>query len=311
MMVSTRVTTTGDSITRAAADTTSHGRAKRALRAASARYLALVKKVLADSFADDCPDLAAQMSFYFALSIFPFFIVVAAVIGWLPSTTLWQSFAQWITDYLPTQSRRVIFETILGLSHGYSGFLSFGLLATLWTASSGFVSLMESLSVAYGGRDTRSYWKKRGIAVIATMLMAIFMVASFGLLAATRRAALSLSNLVGTASTFHLEWVLLRWLATFALLCFAIECVNYFLPKLSRRWRWFSPGTLVVAFGLFVSLQGFNFYLRYFSNFPRVYGALAGFIMLMVWVYFLSLILLVGAETDRIIEGRPRAGTQA
>ena len=67
----------------------------------------------------------------------------------------------------------------------------------------------------------------------------------------------------------------------------------------------------MVAFGLFVSLQGFNLYLRYFSNFPRVYGALAGFIMLMVWVYFLSLILLVGAETDRIIEGRPRAGTQA
>ena len=118
------------------------------------------------------------------LSIFPFFIVVAALIGWLPSTTLWQSFAQWITDYLPTQSRRVIFETILGLSHGYTGFLSFGLLATLWTASSGFVSLMESLSVAYGGRDTRSYWKKRGIALLATMLMAVFLIASFGLLAA-------------------------------------------------------------------------------------------------------------------------------
>src|ERR1700676_5720742 len=132
---------------------------------------------------DNILDLAAQVSFYFVLSLVPFLIVLAAVIGWLPSTTLWQSFAQWITDYLPTQSRRVIFETILGLSHGYTGFLSFGLLATLWPASSGFVSLMESLSVAYGGRDTRSYWKKRGIAVIATMLMAIFMVASFGLLA--------------------------------------------------------------------------------------------------------------------------------
>jgi membrane protein len=311
MVVSTRVTTTGDSVTRAAADSTSHGRAKPELRQATVRYLDLVKKILTDSFADDCPDLAAQMSFYFALSIFPFFIVVAALIGWLPSTTLWQSFAQWITAYLPTQSRRVIFETILGLSHGYTGFLSFGLLATLWTASSGIVSLMESLSVAYGGQDTRSYWKKRGIAVIATMLMAIFMIASFGLLAASRRAALSVSNLVGTASTFHLEWVLLRWLATFALLCFAIDCVNYFLPKSSRRWRWLSPGTLVVAFGVFGSLQAFNLYLRYFSNFPRVYGALAGFIMLMVWIYFLSLILLVGAETDRIIESRHRAGTRA
>ena len=311
MVVSTRVTTTGDPITRAGADIASDGRTRRGLREFAARYLDLVKKILADSLADNCLDLAAQMSFYFALSIFPFFIVVAALIGWLPSTTLWQSFAQWITDYLPTQSRRVIFETILGLSHGYTGFLSFGLLATLWTASSGFVSLMESLSVAYGGRDTRSYWKKRGIALIATMLMAVFLIASFGLLALGRRAALSLSDLVGTASTFHLEWVLMRWLATLALLCFAIDCVNYFLPKTSRPWRWFSPGTLVVAFGLFISLQSFNVYLRYFSNFPRVYGALAGFIVLMVWIYFLSLILLVGAETDRIIESRHRAGIPA
>ena len=67
----------------------------------------------------------------------------------------------------------------------------------------------------------------------------------------------------------------------------------------------------MVAFGLFISLQSFNLYLRYFSNFPRVYGALAGFIVLMVWIYFLSLILLVGAETDRIIESRHRAGILA
>src|ERR1043166_6420517 len=113
----------------------------------------LAKKVLAQAFAHGFFDLAAQMSFYFVMSLFPFFMIIAALVGLLPSTTLWQHFAQWVTDYLPAQSRRVVFETILGLSRGSAGFLSFGILATLWTASSGFSSLMESLSVARGTHD--------------------------------------------------------------------------------------------------------------------------------------------------------------
>ena len=70
---------------------------------------------------DDILDLAAQVSFYFVLSLVPFLIVLAAIVGWLPSTTLWQSFAQWITDYFPNRSRQAVFATILDLTRGYTG----------------------------------------------------------------------------------------------------------------------------------------------------------------------------------------------
>ncbi len=79
---------------------------------------------------DNLLDLAAQVSFYFVLSLVPFLIVLAAIVGWLPSTTLWQSFAQWITDYFPNRSRQAVFATILDLTRGYTGYLSFGLLAS-------------------------------------------------------------------------------------------------------------------------------------------------------------------------------------
>jgi membrane protein len=255
--------------------------------------------------------MAAQMSFYFVLSVFPFFIVLAALVGWLPSTNLWQSFAQWITDYLPAESRRAIFGIILGLSHDYTGFLSFGLLATLWTASSGFVSLMDSLSVVYGKRDTRSYWRRRGIATGATIVAATFLIGVFGLLALGHRVAVSFSAWVGVSSAFHAEWIVARWLTTFALLCLAIGSANYFLPYVRRRWRWPTPGTLFAAIALFGASRGFNIYLRYFSNVPRVYGALAGFILLMIWIYVVNLLLLVGAETDHVIESQDRAGAAA
>src|ERR1700722_17084079 len=89
--------------------------------------------------ADDCIDMAAQMSFYFSLSLFPLFIVLAVVVGWLPSTTLWTSFVTWMVAYLPSDARRLVFSTIMALGNGSPGFLSFGLVATLWSASSGFV----------------------------------------------------------------------------------------------------------------------------------------------------------------------------
>src|ERR1700692_2931637 len=113
---------------------------------------------------DNILDLAAQVSFYFVLSLVPFLIVLAAIVGWLPSTTLWQSFAQWITDYFPNRSRQAVFATILDLTRGYTGYLSFGLLLAVWSASSGFMSLMEGLSIACCGGDTRRHWKTRAIA---------------------------------------------------------------------------------------------------------------------------------------------------
>jgi membrane protein len=148
------------------------------------RFLSdLAREVWVDIQNDRCLDLAAQMSFYFVLSLFPFLLVIGAIVGWLPSTSLWRDFAQWITDYMPRESRRLVFATILDLTRGSTRFLSLGLLATVWTASSGFVSLMESLSVAYGVNETRGFWKKRVLAIAATAIGAFFFVASFGLLA--------------------------------------------------------------------------------------------------------------------------------
>src|SRR3984885_2070465 len=130
---------------------------------------------------DNILDLAAQVSFYFVLSLVPFLIVLAAIVGWLPSTTLWQSFAQWITDYFPNRSRQAVFATILDLTRGYTGYLSFGLLLAVWSASSGFMSLMEALSVACCGKDTRGYWKKRAIATVTTLIASLLCLVAFGL----------------------------------------------------------------------------------------------------------------------------------
>jgi membrane protein len=260
--------------------------------------------------ADDCLDLAAQISFFFVLSLFPFCLVLAGVVGWLPSTTLWKAFATWMVTYLPTDSRELVFSTILGLVNYSTGFLSFGLLTALWSASSGFVSLMESLSVAYGVRDQRSFWRKHAIAIFVTFLAAGFALANFGLVAFGHWGFETLSVRFRMWPGAHVVWETGRWTITLALMCLGVDLANFLLPFVKRPWRWLSPGTAFVVLTLVWSSAAFNLYFRHFSEYPKIYGALGGFIILMLWVYIASVILLVGAEADRELEKLAReAGT--
>jgi membrane protein len=253
---------------------------------------------------DDCVDLAAQISFFFSLSLLPYCLVLAAIVGWLPSTLLWKSFATWIVTYLPRQSQHLIFSTILGLSDYSAGFLSVGLITAVWSASSGFVSLMESLSVVYVGKDTRSYWHKHAIAAVVAMLTMVFSLGAFGLMAFGRWGTNWFSSEVGRISITHIAWEAGRWLVTLIVMCIAVDLANYFLPDVKRPWRWVSPGTAFAVLTLVVSSAGFNLYIQHFSSYPRIYGAIGGFIILMLWIYIASLILLIGAETDREMETR-------
>jgi len=273
------------------------------------RWSNFVKALWGGIVADDCIDLAAQMAFYFSLSLFPLLIVIAALVGLMPSTNLWHNLAQWITDYLPRESRRVVFNTILELTRDSTGFLSFGLVTCLWTASSGFVSLMESLTVAYGVKETRGFWKKRVIAICATFVAAGFLAACFGILTFGRWAAILISFHLRYVLPFSVPWEIVRWLATLLLMFVGLDLVHFFLPNVKSVWKWWTPGTVFVAFTFVTTSLGFNFYLAHFGNYPRFYGAMAGFIVLMTWAYFGSLILLIGAEADSVLYERKGRGS--
>lgn len=266
-----------------------------------------VGRILEDIQRDDCLDLAAQMSFYFVMALFPFLIVVGSIVGWLPSTHLWNDMARWLAHYLPGRSRRMVFEAITDLTRYHSEFFSFGLAATIWIASSGFVSLMESLSLAYGFPETRGFWRKRILAFGATIVGAIFTIVSFVLLTFSHSALQFLNPRLGAVAPFSISWEPARWLITLLLMLLGLDLVGYFLPNVKRRWRWLTTGNVFVALSLAVMTQGFGFYLRHFADFPRYYSTMATFIVLMTWIYIASLILLVGAEIDSVREKLHRA----
>jgi membrane protein len=249
---------------------------------------------------DDCVDLAAQISYFFC-SLFPFCLVLAVIVGWLPSTTIWQSFATWIVAYLPKQSQQLVFSTIPGLAHHSTGFLSFALGAALWSASSGFVSLMESMSFLYYGHDPRSFLRKHAIASSVAVLAKAFAMA-FWIMALGHWGFGWITAALGVWKRSELTLVLGRWAVTAVVMGLTIDLAYCYLPDGRRPWRWITWGTAFAVLALGGTTAAFNVYVQHFASYPQIYGALGGFILLMIWIYLICLILLVGAETDRAIE---------
>lgn len=247
---------------------------------------------------DSCPDLAAQVSFYFVLSAFPFLLVMSGLLGWISTTSKWAPFAVWLTSYMPMRTQHAVLITMLELGKGYGAFLSFGLVLTIWSASTGFLSLMDALSVAYGVSEHRGYLKRRLIAMCATVVAAVFVVACFAIWSAGHALASVISSDYSYVVLFPVQWKIGRWVATLAMICLGVDLINFFLPAVRPRWRWITAGTAFTVVMFILASILLNLYMAHNSAISRVYGTLASFIFLMFWIYAGSLSLIVGAETD-------------
>ena len=153
-----------------------------------------------------------------------------------------------------------------------------------------------------GAKDSRSFLHKHALAVVATILAAMFALASFGAMAVGRREFESAYLSARAWDPPPFVWAIGRWTAVLVIMCLAVDLINFVFPNSKRRWHWLTPGTAFVVLMTVISSFGLNIYVRHFSSYPRIYGTLAGFIVLMLWIYIVSVILLVGAETDRELE---------
>ena len=258
----------------------------------------LARRVRNEIEVDDVFDLAAQTSYYLVLSFFPFLILLAALVGCLPFTGLWDKILSWITLNLPQESQPLIFQTVSNLTPGRGGFLSIGLVGTAWAACTGLMNLMGSLNRAYEVKETRSFVGRLCLAFLILVVLAFLFLASFALLSAGDWLDAWLANRVAHSLLLIRLWQVGRWVASLAMLAVAIAILDYALPNLKRPWRCFTPGTLFTVSAWLPATLGFNVYVRYVASYSRTYGALGAFVVLMVWTYVTTLIVLVGAEIN-------------
>jgi membrane protein len=160
------------------------------------------------------------------------------------------------------------------------------------------MNLMNSLNAAYEVKESRSFYRRLGLAFIMLFVLTFLFLASFGLLTAGDRLGSQLADR-GVGVLLIILWYVARWAVALLFLAVAIAILDHALPNRKRPWCCFTPGALFFMLAWVPATLGFNLYVRHFASYSRTYGALGAFVILMVWTYITSLIALVGAEINR------------
>lgn len=256
--------------------------------------------------ADNVTGLSAEISYYFSLALFPFLIVLGALVGILPFTDSWQAILAWITHYLPSDIQQTAFDTVASLTQSREKFLSMGLVGSLWACSGGLTTLMYALNTIYHLTETRSYWKRLALSVLLLFVLALLVIATFGLLTAGHWLDHRVVSRAGPHEVFLVLARVARWIASVAISILCVSFLDHVLPDRKRSFRWITPGSAIVVITWVLGTLGFNYYVLHVASYHRTYGILGGFFVLMAWIYVSSLIALVGAEINSELEKAAR-----
>jgi membrane protein len=257
-----------------------------------------------ESFSRNQPfDLAAQLAYYAVLSLFPFIMFVLTIVGYLPLSGIDRQIMDTLYEVMPVAAARLCDKTlheILGKQRG--GLLVFTLLFALWTASGGVSGLITALNRAYDVAETRPAWKVRLRAVLVTLGSMIAVIIALSAMLIGPELVHRVWDFFGFGGAFDRLWAWLRIPVAVATLMTMTACVYYFLPNIKQKFRLITPGSTVAVLAWMAASFGFRIYVSHFSSYARTYGALGTVIILLVWLYLSSLMIILGGEINAILD---------
>jgi membrane protein len=262
-----------------------------------------IKNALSRTYGDvvrnHTTQMAAALSYYFVLSLFPALIFLSAVVAYLPVPDLFGQALGLMARFIPPDSmglvRRILADVV---TPNRGAFLSFGILGTLWAASGGFSAAIEALNVAYDVQDDRPFWKTRPLAVGLALAIGGLLLLTLAVMIVGPRFGEWLASRVHLSNVFVFLWPFIHWSIAIAFTILAVEALYYLAPNVKQRFLATLPGAML-AVGCWIALSYLlGFYFRHFANFNKTYGTLGAGIALMVWLYWTGFAILVGAELN-------------
>ncbi|HKS39300.1 MAG TPA: YihY/virulence factor BrkB family protein [Blastocatellia bacterium] len=244
---------------------------------------------------------AAELAYYFLLALFPMLIFLTSLVGFLPG--LQANILSALAKVAPADAMKLVEDTLADvISHRSGGLLSFGVLGTLWAASSGVESLMGTLNVAYEAKEKRSFWKVRLVAIILTASLALLVIGGAAFVMFGHKLSDWLSELLGFGTAFTIIGSIVGYIIGMTLLFLGIQLLYYFGPDVKQEWKWITPGAVFAVVAILVGSFLFSLYLRVAPSNSATYGSLGAVITLMLWLYLIGLAFLVGGEINSEIE---------
>lgn len=257
-------------------------------------------------------NIAAGLSYYFLLSLFPLLILLATLLGYLPIPNLFQQLMDLAARLVPRDAMGLVQRILKSvLTPNRTGLLSFGIAGTLWASSGGFSAMIDALDIAYDSRVTRSIIKQRLLAMALTFMTGALMALALLLTIGGGRIGLLIGKLLHLSDLFQIAWPYMRWSIIAAAIVLSLELLYFIGPNVKQKFRHTLPGAILGTLLWVLISIAVNAYVSQFAHYNKTYGAIGAVIALMLWMYVSSIAILIGAEFNSELlkaEGKRLAG---
>jgi membrane protein len=278
-----------------------------------------LKRTVQEFQEDNLTDWAATLTYYGLLALFPALIVLVSLVGLLgdPESTT-NTLTDIVTKIGPDSAASTFEGPIKQVteSRATAGFaLITSTLVALWSASGYLGAFIRASNVIYETREGRPFWKLRPLQLLMTLVVVLLLAVMAMGVVLTGPIVSDVAEPIGVSDTAVSIWNYAKWLLIAVLFVLMIGLIYYAAPNVKQRgYSWITPGGLVALVVWLVASAAFGIYVSQFGSYNKVYGSLAGLVVILIWMWITNLAILFGhelnAERERNVqldEGLPGA----
>ncbi|MEV0217459.1 YihY/virulence factor BrkB family protein [Micromonospora sp. NPDC050695] len=269
-------------------------------------WKAAMRRTVSEFQDDSLTDWAAALTYYGVLSIFPGLLVLISILGLL-GTSATNGVRDTVNQAVPAGSIRQIITDAIGTAQDNGGLASvaaiIGLVAAFWSASGYIGAFMRTSNTIYDVPEGRPIWKTLPIRLGVTAVIGVLLLAAAVIVVFTGRLAESVGDVIGLGSTAVPVWDVAKWPVLLIIVSLMFAILYWASPNARHGgFRWVSPGG-VLAVVIWLVISGlFALYVSNFGSYNKTYGALAGVIIFLIWLWLSNIAILLGAEFDAELE---------
>ncbi len=268
------------------------------------RYVA--RKTLREFSDDGCTDIAAALTYYGVLALFPGLIALMSLVGLVgQGRESVDTVLQILRDVGAGGAADTLEPTLVQLSttSGAGVALVVGLLSALWSASGYVGAFGRAMNRMYEVGEGRPVWKLRPLLLLVTAVIVLLVAAVLAALVVTGPAAQAVGDAIGIGPTAVTVWSIAKWPVLLGVVVLIVALLYYATPNVEQpKFRWISVGAVLAIVVWAVASAAFGLYVSNFSSYNKTYGALAGVVVFLLWLWLTNVALLLGAELDSELE---------
>ena len=249
---------------------------------------------------DDVFALGAQVAYYLILSFFPFLIFLMTIVGFsrLNSADILDG----LRAILPTNVFTLIDTIVVDIVETQNaGLLGASIVLTIWSASSGFRAVIKGLNKSYDISEKRSFVRRSIVGMIFTIALVLIIMITLAMLVFGEIIGGYITRIIPFEEAVTTIWNISRYIIVISMMILVFAAIYRYTPSKKIPWKEVYPGAIISTLGWIIASLGFSFYINKIANYSRFYGSLGAVFVLMTWLYITSIILILGAEINSVL----------